>query len=492
MKCERALEILTSVKNKIEVITSYEEVAELVELALVSEFKEIKSDDDLQQDLTNYKMQFNQLSHEVRNLSKELIILEGDYSDLNFLSQFVSHLSLGHGSKLRKQIRELKSQIKYKEVHISSLKNDILRLNDQINTVEQAIKVNGKRIYLTPFGETIIDEITVRKRYYSRDLQELIKVINNLNSEFMTLIYKVENIMRRSVFSPVWAVYLININKENLATAFNSITNSDYNYKNSEKRMMKLSLHLMKNPNFLLPRTNRQAKDIANQMKYAYREENLKDEIINTLNRYNVGDSRVYKVISLLGKIFSTWISENYSNKVDSEKYLENLENLFKNREIPQITNVINDENLFASMILAFSDNVNTFTDFYNRMKDIPEISKIFSSIATLFPWEPEETWMVLLRAESNILRAQSAKFIPELIEYALLLSMNPRILSIENELSQEELKKWQNLIIPAIHLFIYSYLEKDLEQYIKGRPLAYIISPRYYIYSSLHYHVIG
>jgi len=492
MKCERALEILTSVKSKIEVITSYEEVAELVELALVSEFRETKSDADLVQDLTNYKVQFNQLSHEVRNLSKELIILEGDYSDLSSFSHLLSYLSLGSGRKIKKKIREKNSQIKYKEIHISSLKNDILRLNDKINTVEQAIKVNGKRIYLTPFGETIIDEISVRKRYYSRDLRELIEVINNLNAEFMTLINKVETIMRRSVFSPVWAVYLINLNQENLATAFNSITNSDYNYKNSEKRMMKLTLYLMKNPNFSLPRTNRQAKEIANQMKYTYREDNFKDKIINVLNKYNVGDSRVYKVISVLGKIFSTWISKNYSNKVDSEKYLENLDTLFKNREIPQITNVINDENLFASIILAFSSNIHTFTDFYNRMKDIPEISKLFSAIATLFPWEPEETWMVLLRAESNILRAQSAKFIPELIEYALLLSMNPRIISLENDISQEELKKWQDLIIPAVHLFIYSYLEKDLEQYIRRRPLAYIISPRYYIYSHLHYHVIG
>ena len=162
------------------------------------------------------------------------------------------------------------------------------------------------------------------------------------------------------------------------------------------------------------------------------------------------------------------------------------------NRELKLLSDVPNEENLYASLILALSNNSGRYNHFYNLLKDIPEVAKIFSSITTLFPWTPEETWMVLLRAETNILRAQSAKFIPELIEYAILLSMNPNVLSIENDLSQEEIDKWKNLIIPAVHLFIFFYLEKDLERYIRRRPLAYIISPMYYRRSALHYHVIG
>ena len=99
---------------------------------------------------------------------------------------------------------------------------------------------------------------------------------------------------------------------------------------------------------------------------------------------------------------------------------------------------------------------------------------------------------MIILRAQSNILKAQSAKFIPELVEYALLMSLNPNILTIENNVTQQQLTKWRHLIIPTIHLSIYSYLEKDLETYIRRRPLAYIIAPRYYHRSMLHYHAIG
>lgn len=78
------------------------------------------------------------------------------------------------------------------------------------------------------------------------------------------------------------------------------------------------------------------------------------------------------------------------------------------------------------------------------------------------------------------------------MIEYALLLAMNPNIIKIENSFSQDQYDEWTHLIIPIVHLLAYNFLEKDLEQYIRRRPLAYIISPMYYHRSSLHYHVIG
>jgi len=494
MKCERALEILISVKNKIEILTSDEEIADLIKFAFISEFQVETSTEHLDKDLNSYKTQFNQLSNEVRNLSKDLIILEGDYSDLGFFSRL-----FGRGNKLKKEINEIKSQIKFKEAHVSSLKDDILRLNDEIKTIEQAVKVNGKSVFLTPQGELMIDEITARKRYYTRDLQELIDVIKRLDTEFMTMINKVEKIMTRSVFSPIWAVYLINLNMENLTSVFNSITNSDYNYGNSERRMMNLTLNLLKNPNIPLPRSNRQAKNIESQMRYEYGKANIEHQIAEVFSTINtrLGFS-IYKirgarqVISLLGKLFSLWASLSMSGTSDGERYLENFKKIMENRELKLLSDVPNEENLYASLILALSNNGGRYNYFYNLLKDIPEIAKLFSSITTLFPWTPEETWMVLLRAETNILRAQSAKFIPELIEYAILLSMNPRILSIENNLSQEEIDKWKNLIIPAVHLFIFSFLEKDLERYIRRRPLAYIISPMYYRRSALHYYVIG
>ncbi|MFX0177406.1 MAG: hypothetical protein ACFE85_14415 [Candidatus Hodarchaeota archaeon] len=494
MNCERALEILESIRNRQEILTSYEEITDLINNALISEYKGTTQDRNLEAELESLKDQFNTLSADLRDFSKELISIQGEFEDLGFISRFFSHLKIGIGNTLRREMTELKNLIRTKESDIIKIKNELLNLNDTKKTLEQAVKVNGIKVFLTPFGETMIDEIKARKRYYSRDLKELRDVLRRLDNEFTNLISKVERMMMGSVFSAIWAVYLINSNNEHLKNAFNAITNSDYDYKNSEKRMMKLSLNILKEPKIIIPRTNRQVKTIESEMKYAYRSNNPSKEIENKFFAQGLWPSGVNKkIISLLGKIFSAWDSYQTTGIYEGEKYLEDLSTLIKTEHYKKLGDPRYDEEvMYSLMILALSPNVMSYSYFHNFMKDIPEVAKFYSSIATLFPWDPEETWMILLRAESNILKAQSAKFIPELIEYALLLSMNPQILTIENDLSKDELSRWQHLIIPTVHLFMYSFLEKDLEKYIKRRPLAYIISPRYYVHSSLHYHVIG
>ncbi|MFW9937158.1 MAG: hypothetical protein ACFFD5_05875 [Candidatus Thorarchaeota archaeon] len=494
MNCERALEILESIKNRQEILTSYEEITDLINNALISEYKGSTLDRNLEAELEHLKDQFNTLSGDLRDLSKELISIQGEYDHLGFISRFVSYIKIGIGNNLKREINELKKLISAKESDLLNIKNNLLNLNDIKKNLEQAVKVNGVKVFLTPFGETMIDEIKARKRYYSRDLKDLREVLRRLDNEFTDLISKVQRMMMGSVFSAIWAVYLINSNNEHLKSSFNAITNSDYNYKNSEKRMMKLSLNFLKDPNIIIPRTNRQVKVIENEMKYAYRSNNPSNEIENKFFAQGLWPSGVNKrTISLLGKIFSAWDSYQTTDIFEGDKYIENLSTLIKTEHYKKLGEPRYDEEvMYSLMILALSPNISSYDYFHNFVKDIPEVAKFYSSIATLFPWDPEETWMILLRAESNILKAQSAKFIPELIEYALLLSMNPQILTIENNLSQDELLRWQHLIIPTVHLFMYSFLEKDLENYIKRRPLAYIISPRYYVHSSLHYHVIG
>ncbi|MFX0033376.1 MAG: hypothetical protein ACFE9P_11990, partial [Candidatus Hermodarchaeota archaeon] len=207
--------------------------------------------------------------------------------------------------------------------------------------------------------------------------------------------------------------------------------------------------------------------------------------------------------ISLLGELFAIRAASFPDTLNEIDKYLGNLEILVDfHSNLPMIgkdtilydhlKSFTDEEMVHVLLILALSTNLDSYNYFFKIMEDIPQGTKFFSSVCSLFPWDPEETWMIMLRAQSNILKAQSAKFIPELIEYSLLMSLNPRILTIENDISQEELKRWQTLVIPLIHLSIYSYLEKDLETYIRRRPLAYIIAPRYFIYSSLHYHTVG
>jgi len=503
MKCERALEILESIKNKTDIITSYEEASELFQYNLISEFELQGSSKHIEHDLKGLKGQYIQLSSEIRASYRNLISMEGEYKRLSAVKKFFSYFKIGFGSSLKSEIKELKVLIENKDDLVKSIKNQILYLNSEKEKIERAVKVNGKKVVLTPLGDSMIDEIKSRRRLFFRELSELIEVINRLDGEFTNIITQVGSIMKTSNFSAIWALYLINTNKLNLASLMNNITMSEYDYNKAQERMMGLLFYLMNNPEIMIPTSNRSASRLENELKYKFRENNPKDQIINLLDRTDYSTYKAEKAISLMGKLFAIK-AEKYPDTIyEIDKYLENLGILVDfHSNLPMIgketilyshlKNFTGEEMVHVLLILALSTNLDSYNYFFKIMENIPQGTKFFSAVCSLFPWDPEETWMIMLRAQSNILKAQSAKFIPELIEYSLLMSLNPRIISIENNFSQEQLNRWQSLIIPLIHLSSYSYLEKDLETYIRRRPLAYIIAPRYYIYSSLHYHVIG
>ncbi|MFX1583835.1 MAG: hypothetical protein ACFFDL_04510 [Promethearchaeota archaeon] len=502
MKCERVLEILESIKNKTDIIMSYEEASELFQYNLISEFELQGSSKHIEHDLKGLKGQYIQISSEIRDSYRNLISMEGEYKRLSPVKKFLSYFKIGFGSSLKSEIGELKVLIENKDDLVKSIKSQILNLNTEREKIERAVKVNGKRVVLTPLGDSMIDEIKSRRRFFFRELSELIEVINLLDAEFTNIITQVGNIMKISNFSAIWALYLINTNKLNLVSLMNSITMSEYDYNKAQERMMGLSFYLMNNPDVIIPTSNRSASRLENALEYKSRENNPKDEIFNILDRTNYS---IYaeKAISLIGKLFAIKIEKSPDARYEVDKYLENLGILVDfHSNLPMIgketilyshlKNFTGEEMVHVLLILALSTNLDSYNYFFKIMENIPQGTKFFSAVCSLFPWDPEETWMIMLRAQSNILKAQSAKFIPELIEYSLLMSLNPRIISIENNFSQEDLNRWQSLIIPLIHLSSYSYLEKDLETYIRRRPLAYIIAPRYYFYSSLHYHVIG
>ncbi len=491
MICERALEILNSILAATDIICSYEEISELANFNLISYFTSKKPSISLKYDLKGQKNQFIRLNTEIRDSYRTLMSMEADLK--NFRLNY----------KLKKEINLLKVIIKSKEEKAKRLKDQILLLTIEKETYKRAVKVNGKKVVLTPLGNTLINEIQVRRRFYSRELSDLIDVIRRLDEEFGKIINQIGTIMRTSKFSPIWALYLINTNMLNLTHIMNDITMSEYSYNKAQMKMMRLSFYLMSHPEITIPRNLGSANMLDSEFKNRYEKyapiQQLNEMFINA----GISTFKIQKAISLLSRLFSVWVSKDNQNEQDLNEYLNNL-GIFvefkgdlpiigKNSSLfEHLNQEIDEEMLYVFITLAYSTNLDAYNYFYNLFKEVLEGSKFFSSIGSLFPWDPEETWMILLRAQSNILKAQSAKFIPELIEYALLMVLNPNILAIENDITQEQLIKWKSLIIPTIHLSIYSYLEEDLETYIKRRPLAYIIAPAYYHHSMLHYHAVG
>ncbi len=487
MDCKRALEILTSIKKRIDIPCSSDEISDLLKFSFISEYGKESTVLPMEGEINTLKMNYDRLNGEIHGLNKELLSIEREYEHASLGSKLVSYLQIGKGKKLKSQISKLKNEIKKMDTQVSIIKDQILKLNDQKQSINQAVKVNGKNVILTPIGDNMIDEIEARDRFLSRNLNDLNNLIEQLDEEFSSLIDRVGDIMKTGVFSPIWAVFLLNSNLNKLENAFNSISKREYTYTQAEKRMMTLSINFMRNPQLSKPDTNRDILKIERNMQYEYRKDNPANEIRESLYEYGL-KQKIIKAISIIGRLFSNWSLHNGS-KALGDDYIKNLIKIFKDQPIGSLSN---EEVVYASFVIPFIGDLSKLNYFNDLLRDIPEGSKFFASVSALFPWDVKETWMILLRAEMNILRAQSAKFIPELIEYALILAMNPKIIRIENSFSQSQYDEWTQLIIPIVHLLAYTFLEKDLEKYVRKRPLAYIISPRYWHHSSLHYHVIG
>ena len=487
MDCKRALEILTSIKKRIDIPCSSDEISDLLKFSFISEYGKESTVLPMEGEINTLKMNYDRLNGEIHGLNKELLSIEREYEHASLGSKLVSYLQIGKGKKLKSQISKLKNEIKKMDTQVSIIKDQILKLNDQKQSINQAVKVNGKNVILTPIGDNMIDEIEARNRFLLRDLNDLNNLIEQLDEEFSSLIDRVGDIMKTGVFSPIWAVFLLNSNLNKLENAFNSISKREYTYTQAEKRMMTLSINFMRNPQLSKPDTNRDILKIERNMQYEYRKDNPAHEIRESLYEYGL-KQKIIKAISIIGRLFSNWSLHNGS-KALGDDYIKNLIKIFKDQPIGSLSN---EEVVYASFVIPFIGDLSKLNYFNDLLRDIPEGSKFFASVSALFPWDVKETWMILLRAEMNILRAQSAKFIPELIEYALILAMNPKIIRIENSFSQSQYDEWTQLIIPIVHLLAYTFLEKDLEKYVRKRPLAYIISPRYWHHSSLHYHVIG
>ena len=159
MKCERALEILNSIKDKKDILTSYEEISELNEYHLISEFKSNIPKTSRKNGLTGLRRKYLQMSNDIRQAYQNLVTLEGEYNHLSTISRFFTHLKIGSGARLKRDISDLHQFIKNKEIDLKKLKWDLLKLNTEIESYERAVKVNGIRVFLTPIGETMIDEI---------------------------------------------------------------------------------------------------------------------------------------------------------------------------------------------------------------------------------------------------------------------------------------------------------------------------------------------
>ena len=120
MECDRALEILNSIKSATDIICSFEEISELKRFNLVSEFTLREPRKSLEHDLKGQKSQFIRLNSEIRDAYRNLMSMEADLENTSLFSG---------KNKLKKEINTLKSIIQSKDAEVKNLKDGIGYIN---------------------------------------------------------------------------------------------------------------------------------------------------------------------------------------------------------------------------------------------------------------------------------------------------------------------------------------------------------------------------
>lgn len=503
MQCKRALEILNAIRNKQDIPVADDELEELKALECISLYEPSKSLDEVGRKMVEFKTKYDTTSELVRNLNKELLGVEHDRAVASGGKKLASLFGL---DPAKKRISLLKHEMAEQERVMTEIKQQLLEAGLEKETIERAVKIDGHRAFLTPTGEQYTNEIVARKRYLDRRLNDLKHVIERLDLIFSSAISKIESLIKGKAIPGIWAPYLFNIGFETPDRDMPRIGDFD----NSDLRMLDITTDWLvlnssasKEPTSMRTRLERYL-----QTKVSFPLNQVKP-VINIIDKM----LSAYSPARFLGdqgsKTPINGDDNGYNEEyiiVDAEKYVKNFENILRYTWHQEDSDPkLEKEDVLAVLLLAFASKSQTsswtqiFEYFLDIFKEIPEGKKLFAALATIFPWDAEETWMILLRAESNILRGQRAKFVPELLEYAVLLAMNPEIIAIENNITPAQIDAWKFVIIPVVQAIVTTGLEDMIYSYIQSRPMSYITSPYYYRRPygymhtmSLHYHTTG
>jgi hypothetical protein len=536
MLCERAQQIFNAMRNKQDIPVSDREVSELVQLNCIAIFTSDRTIDVVNNDIATTRDQFNTVTNSIRQNNRDILAVEREQATGSLGTRLSATLNFGAGKELKRRAEQLNIDRETFEKEIGLVKKRLLDLSVEKETVERAVKIDGHRAILTPMGERLIIEIDARPRLATSDLASVNGKLAQLDNAFSSAISRIDGMMQTSTFPSIWSPFFVSIGipgpeiDQFQAMRMNM---PDYEETSMDPQLLDYSTSRMLNG---LQGAGQMAPN-ATSMEM----QNIYNEIINLLmTRTTAALVYATPVIRTIAKMLASWspamsladqavaqltgqatvhIAAEESIVADRQTYMNNLHKLLnaqvnrvqgdpsvpgvpsalqpRDPSMPALDPIDEQDEVFMVLLLALAKQPKNYDYFLDTFKEIAQGRKIFAAIAALFPWDARETWMVLLRAESSIQRGQSAKFVPELIEYALLLSLNPEILAIENNISPAQLAAWKYLVIPSIQATVLAGLEGRIESYIRSRPLSYITYPRYYHHhhlhqAHLHYHTTG
>jgi len=535
MLCARAIQILNAMRDKQDIHVSDEELNELVQLNFVEIFASERTIEDVNTDIETVRGQYNTISDAIRQINKDILAAEREHATGSIGVRLGATLHFGVGNALKKRLEQLKQDLDAQEQEIGRVKKRLLDLSVEKETVERAVRIDGHRALLTPVGERFTGEINARTRFSNSDLLLVTGKLARLSNAFSSAISRIDAMMKTSTFPSVWAPFFVGLNipgqeMENYQAS--QVTMSSYSGVDVDSQMLDYSTTRMLRGVYGSGAAYTGAPNVGQVARDIY------SQITNMLtSRTIMPPTFAQQAIGIITKMLAAWLptipnadpaiaalagqgqagdSSEAHIVTNANEYLDNLFRLLTgqapagvagspvplNLSRPRDPSVAKDQideqdEVHAVLLLALSKRPQKYGEFLDTFQSITHGKKMFAAIATLFPWDAKETWMVLLRAQSSIQREQSAKFVPELLEYAILLALNPEVIAIENDISPVQLAAWKYLAIPAIQAVVIGGLEGRIESYIRSRPLSYVTYPRYYHHhhihrTRLHYHTTG
>ncbi|NMC07161.1 MAG: hypothetical protein GYA24_18235 [Candidatus Lokiarchaeota archaeon] len=536
MLCERAMQILEAMQGKQDIPVSDAELDELIQMNCIQLFTSERTAESVADDIAATRTQYNAVADEIRQVNKDMLAAEREQSTGSMGLRIGAALRFGAGNAIRQRVVQLKHVLEAKEQEIGRVKKTLLDLSVEKETVERAVRIDGHRALITPVGERLTGEIRARARHAMSDLSVVMSKIARLDNAFSTAMSRIDAMMRTSTFPSVWAPYflVLGITGQEIEN-FQAALLSNYSYNGdldtqlldySTTRMLR-GVHGSGASYTGAPNLAEVARDVFSQ--------------ISNMVASRAPKAPVYarQVIGIIAKMLAGWspamlqhvsIPSNDASAgavapgapvehlvTNVNEYLDNLYKMLSGLPTASMVDGVplalglagprdastavdpadEQDEVLAVLLLSLSKQPKKYETFLETFKSVTHGRKLFAAIAAMFPWDAAETWAVLLRAESCIQREQSAKFVPELIEYAILLSLNPEIVVIEDNIPEQQLAAWKYLAIPAIQAAVIGGLEPRIESYIQARPMSYVMYPRYYRHhhihhTSLHYHTTG
>nr|MDO8108893.1 hypothetical protein [Candidatus Sigynarchaeota archaeon] len=192
MLCQRALEILNSMKNKQDVPMNAEELDIMRGLNAITLFESDRTVDTIGNDMADVKIKYDTTAELVRRINKDLLGVERQIAT-SAGARLAASLKLGSAHK---RATQLKREMGTQETLLNDIKKKMLDLNLEKETVERAVRINGHRAFLTPVGEQLSEEINARQRFMPRDLATFNQVLQRLDNTFSASIAKIDSMLK--------------------------------------------------------------------------------------------------------------------------------------------------------------------------------------------------------------------------------------------------------------------------------------------------------